>query len=75
MIRAKKTGNKQKESGNVLFLILIAVALFAALSIVITETTRSGSGASNISKEKDSLQNARVQNFLTAVNVGLGKLS
>lgn len=75
MIRAKKTDNKKKESGNVLFLILIAVALFAALSIVITETTRSGSGASNISKEKDSLQNARVQNFLTAVNVGLGKLS
>lgn len=63
---------KTRQSGNVLFLILIAVALFSALSYVIIQSGRSG-GAS-VSKDKSRLIASEIFNYVTAVQTGLVRL-
>ncbi len=51
---------KYKESGNVLFLILIAIALFGAISYAIS---RSGVGSANISKEQNIIYASQIVQY------------
>lgn len=65
----QRTNFKKSESGNVLFLILIAVALFAALSYVVTQSTRSGGGSTE--KEKNILSSAQMTQYPTALRTAI----
>lgn len=60
--------NKNQE-GNVLFLILIAVALFAALSYAVTQSSRSGSG--NANKEQASINAAQLTQYPAGVRTAV----
>jgi len=57
------------ESGNVLFLILIAVALFAALSYVVTSTSRSGGG--NVEGEKNAIAAGQLTRYPIVVRTAI----
>ncbi len=59
----------KSNGGNVLFLILIVVILFAALSYAVTQGSRQGSG--NIESEKESLVVSEINNYLVNLNTGL----
>ncbi len=72
-LRILKKSIQIYNAGNVLFLILIAVALFAALSYVVVHSSRMNAGS--ISSEEDRLNTARVENYITAINTGLLRLS
>lgn len=60
-----------KQNGNALFLILIAVALFAALSYAITS---SGRGSGNIDREKLQLEITAIEDYLSDINFALQKI-
>jgi hypothetical protein len=61
--------SKQSESGNVLFLILIAVALFAALSYAVTQSSRSGSGEAT--SEKSLISGAQITQYPAGVRTDI----
>lgn len=67
-----RSGPALTQSGNVLFLILIAVALFAALSYAVTSSTRSGGGSTT--KEQASLSRGEIENFFAAVDTSVTRL-
>lgn len=58
----------QAQEGNVLFLILIAVALFAALSYAVTQSSR---GGNNASKETNILNSAQITQYPTQVRTAV----
>ena len=57
------------ESGNVLFLILIAVALFAALSYAVTSSSRSGGGDAN--EETNLISSSTVTQYPASVRTSI----
>lgn len=61
-----------KEAGSVLFIILMAVALFAALAYAVTQSTRSGGG--DISKENAKLGASQIVQFSTIVKSEVSRL-
>jgi hypothetical protein len=63
--------NRKQERGNVLFLILIAVALFAALSYAVTQSSRSGGDAS---RETNILNAAQLTQYPTSVRTAILRL-
>lgn len=63
--------NFQKQAGNALFLILIAVALFAALSYAVTQT---GRGSGSIGKEQAALYAAQIVSMGNMVKQGVQRM-
>ena len=63
--------NLKTQRGNVLFLILIAVALFAALSYAVTQSSRSGGDAS---RETTILNAAQLTQYPTSVRTAVLRL-
>lgn len=61
-----------KQSGNVLFLILIAVVLFAALSYAVTQSSR---GGGNANSETTKLKIAEMMNYVTSLRTALLRMS
>lgn len=70
MIKHKlKKDARQGERGNVLFLILIAVALFAALSYAVTSSSRSGGGDAN--NESALVRSAQITQYPSSVRTSM----
>lgn len=60
---------RKNERGNVLFLILIAVALFAALSYAVTSSTRSGGG--DASEETNLISSSQVTQYPSSIRTAI----
>jgi len=72
MTITKQQNARASESGNVLFLILIAVALFAALSYAVTQSSRSGGG--DASSEKSLVSSSQVTQYPSSVRTSIVRM-
>lgn len=63
---------RKGERGNVLFLILIAVALFAALSYAVTQSTRSGGG--DAGRETSKISSAEMTQYPAGIRTSLVRM-
>ena len=61
-----------RQSGNILFLILIAVALFAALSYAVTRMSQGGTN--NTDEEISSLNSSELGQYAATVSTAVGRL-
>jgi hypothetical protein len=68
----KQVKCRENERGNVLFLILIAVALFAALSYAVTQSTRSGSN--DASSETNLINSAQLAQYPAGVRTAVVRM-
>ncbi len=64
--------SRKSERGNVLFLILIAVALFAALSYAVTQSTRSGGG--DASRETNLVNAAAITQYPASIKTAITRM-
>jgi len=69
MKKLREKYKRQGESGNVLFLILIAVALFAALSYAVTQSSRSGGG--DAGAETNLVNSAQITQYPASVRTSI----
>ena len=67
-----KSNTRSGERGNVLFLILIAVALFAALSYAVTQSTRSGGGDAN--KETTLVNSSTITQYPASIKTAIVRM-
>jgi hypothetical protein len=72
MLSSRVNQERKSESGNVLFLILIAVALFAALSYAVTQSTRSGGG--DASRETTLVNAASITQYPASVKTAITRM-
>lgn len=68
----KGTQDRASERGNVLFLILIAVALFAALSYAVTQSTRSGGG--DASRETTLVNSSTITQYPASIKTAIVRM-
>ncbi len=72
IIKKFKGMKNDPESGNVLFLILIAVALFAALSYAVTQSSRTGGGATD--GESNLVNSAQITQYPASVRTAIVRM-
>jgi len=72
-IRSAPSGNYNRESGNVLFLILIAVILFGALSFAVSSTSRTGS--MGIEEESHDMLVSQISQYGVSINTAVQRMA